>query len=289
RSKIYSYWAQAQEFKLHEAGKYKLGIGQVLLQSEVTREEHSVTFAILYLGDHHIFGGVRQYSDNNDYEFMKSEMTGAFSKSNVHEIIILMDKHFGTHSYSFWHLFKDDQQKIIEQVLETTSISAEGMMRQLYQNNYPIMQAVKELNLPLPHPIRIPLEFIVNAKLRKLLEQQEVNINELNRVQDEINRLSVNLDTLTLNYIATQRFTRYVERLFENPEDLVLMKKVVDFLKILKELPLTLDLWRSENLIFLIRRIHFEAFSYKSERGNVEAQTWMHNFNTLYEELNMKM
>ncbi len=289
RSKIYSYWAQAQEFKLHEAGKYKLGIGQVLLQSEVTREEHSVTFAILYLGDHHIFGGVRQYSDNNDYEFMKSEMTGAFSKSNVHEIIILMDKHFGTHSYSFWHLFKDDQQKIVEQVLETTSISAEGMMRQLYQNNYPIMQAVKELNLPLPHPIRIPLEFIVNAKLRKLLEQQEVNINELNRVQDEINRLSVNLDTLTLNYIATQRFTRYVERLFENPEDLVLMKKVVDFLKILKELPLTLDLWRSENLIFLIRRIHFEAFSYKSERGNVEAQTWMHNFNTLYEELNMKM
>lgn len=288
-SKIYSYRAQAQEFKIHEAGKHKLGIGKVLLESEITREEHSVTFAILYLGDHHIFGGVRQFSDEEEYNFMKSEMTGAFSKSNVHEIIILMDKHFGTHSYSFWHLFKDDQQKIVDQVLETTSISAEGMMRQLYENNYPIMQAVKELNLPLPHPIRIPLEFIVNAKLRKLLEQEEVDLGDMSRVKDEISRLSVNLDTLTLNFVATERFTNYMERLFAKPEDLVIMKKVVGFLKILKELPLTLDLWRSENLAFLIRRIHFEAFLYKSERGDVEAQTWVQTFNTLYEELNMKM
>ena len=200
-----------------------------------------------------------------------------------------MDKHFGTHSYSFWHLFKDDQKKIVDQVLENTSITAESLMHQLYENNYPIMQAVKELNIPLPHPIRIPLEFIINSKLRKILERDEINLDELEKVKEEINRLSVELDALTLNFIATERITSLMEQLFRHSDDVILMKLIVDLLKLLKELPLTLDLWRSENLCFLIRRIHYEAFLYKSERGDVEAQTWIDLFNTLYETLNMKM
>jgi hypothetical protein len=56
-----------------------------------------------------------------------------------------MDKHFGAHSYSFWHLFKDDQKRIINQVLENTSVTVENMLGQFYENNYLIMQAVKEL------------------------------------------------------------------------------------------------------------------------------------------------
>lgn len=289
KSKIYSYWSSSQTYELLEAGKYKLAIGKVLLESEITREKHMVTFAILYLGDHHIFGGVRQFTNDESFEHTKQEMEEAFSKSNVHEIIIMMDNHFGTHNYSFWHLFKDDQKKIIDQVLETTSVNVEGLLRQLYENNYPIMQAVQELNIPLPHPIRMPLEFIINSKLKKVLDQEDVDLTELNKVKDEVLRLSVGLDTLTLNYVATERITLLMEQLFENPDDLVLMQKIVDFLKIIKQLPLTLDLWRSENLCFLIRRIHFEAFSYKSERGNVASQTWIDLFKILYENLNMKM
>lgn len=288
-TRIYSYVAEAQIYDLKEAGKHKLAIGKALLRSVVTLDEHLVTFAVLYLGDHHIFGGVREYLGEEGFQETKKEMQNAFEKSNVHEIILLMDKHFGAHNYSFWHLFKDDQKRIINQVLENTSSAVEGLLRQLYENNYPIMQAVRELNLPLPHPLKVPLDFIVNSKLKKILEQENVDMNELKKVSNEVLQLSVELDTLTLNYIATHKITGMMEKLFEIPDDVELMQDAVDLLKQLRTLPLTLDLWKSENLCFLVRRIYYEGFLYRSERGDTDAQTWIDLFNTLYENLNMKM
>ncbi len=286
---IYSYVAEAQNYELHEAGKYKLALGKALLKSKITREEHMVTFAVLYLGDHHIFGGVREFENESFFLETKKEIQASFNKSNVHEIILLMDKHFGAHSYSFWHLFKDDQKRIINQVLENTSVTVENMLSQFYENNYLIMQAVKELSIPLPHPLKIPLDFVVNSKLKRILEQEKPDFYELNRIINEIQKLSVELDTLTLNYIATQRITTLMEQLFESAEDVDLMKSIVDLLILLKKTPLTLDLWKSENLCFLIRRIYYEGFSYRSERGDDKAQTWINLFHTLYENLNMKM
>jgi hypothetical protein len=85
------------------------------------------------------------------------------------------------------------------------------------------------------------------------------------------------------------RITSLMERLFEDPEDVHLMETIVKLLKLLKKTPLTLDLWKSENLCFLIRRIYYEGFTYRSERGDTKALTWISLFKTLYENLNMKM
>jgi alpha-amylase/alpha-mannosidase (GH57 family) len=286
---IYSYTTEAHSYDLQEAGKYKLAIGKALLRSNITREEHMVTFAVLYLGDHHIFGGVREFENEFAFKETKRDIQESFNKSNVHEIILLMDKHFGAHSYSFWHLFKDDQKRIINQVLEHTSVAVENMLSQLYENNYLVIQAVKELSIPLPNPLKIPLDFVVNSKLKRILEHEIPDFHELNKIINEIQKLSVGLDTLTLNYISTLRITSLMEQLFEDPEDVELMKRIVELLKMLKRIPLTLDLWKSENICFLIRRIYYEGFSYRSERGDEKSQTWISLFKTLYENLNMKM
>lgn len=288
-SHIYSYTATTKQYHLNEAGKYKLGMGKVVLKSEVTREEHMISFGVLYLGDHHIFGGVREFNNDQAFAEMRTEMEDAFNKSNVHEIIILLDKHFGTHNYSFWHLFKDDQKKILDKVLSHTSVAVEGMLRQLYENNYPILQAIKELNIPFPHPLKVPLEFVVNARLKRLIESDKLDFEELERIKEEVLRLSISLDSLTLDFIATERITSMMDSLFKNPFDIDLIKQVVRYLEVFKGLPLTLDLWRSENLAFIIRRIHYEGFLYKSEIGDVEAQRWIDLFNTLYTRLNLKM
>lgn len=288
-AKIYSYFAEAQIYDIREAGKHKLAVGKALLKSSVTLDEHLIAFAVLYLGDHHIFGGVREYAGEDGFMETKKEMEAAFDKSNVHEIILLMDKHFGAHNYSFWHLFKDDQKRIVNLVLQNTSAAVEGLLIQLYENNYPIMQAVRELNIPLPHPLKVPLDFVVNAKLRKILEAGDIDFPSLRKAINEIIQLSVELDTLTFNYLATQKITGMMERLFGEYDNTDLMRDIVELLKLLRKLPLTLDLWKSENICFLIRRIYYEGYLYRSERGDADAQTWIDLFNTLYENLNMKM
>ena len=79
-----------------------------------------MTFAVIHLGEHHLFGGVRASLEDEEYETMRDEIVEAFQKSRVHEAVVLMDKHFGMHNYSFWHLFKEDQKELLNKVLEET-------------------------------------------------------------------------------------------------------------------------------------------------------------------------
>ena len=286
---LYSYTVKSISYKRSEAGKQRLSIGKALLRSNVTLEENILTFAILYLGDHHLFGGIRKFTNESIFQETNDEMEQAFNKSNVHEIIVMMDKHFGTHNYSFWHLFKDDQKKVLDQVLENTTTMVEGLFRQMYENNYPIMQAVKELSMPLPNALKVPVDFIVNSKVRRILEKEEIDLDELQRVAEEINRLDVELDTLFLNYLATQRVTQMMEQFFETPDNIKLMESIVISLEIFKSTPLTLDLWRVENLAFLMKKIYFEGFSYRSKRGDLLSKSWVDLFKKLYLNLNMKL
>src|SRR5690606_5458171 len=137
---------------------------------------------VLHLGEQHLFGGVREYIDDETFLEMQREMSEAFQRSRVHEVIVLMDKHFGTHSYSSWHLFKDDQKKILKQVLKETVAAARGIFRKRYEDNYSIWQAIKELNIAPPEPIKCASSFTVNNKLRRILSSKEVNLEEMEEV-----------------------------------------------------------------------------------------------------------
>jgi hypothetical protein len=176
---VYSFSAETEHFDRYELGKYVLGMGRAKLTSEITWEEKTVTFAILHLGDHQLFGGVAELDNGPFYAKIQHEMQLALSESNVYEVVFLMDKYFGMHHYSFWHLFKDDQKKVLDKVLANTLKGIEGVFEGVYENNFPLMQAVQALQLPLPMPLKVASDFTFNAKLRELLEEEEIKQREL--------------------------------------------------------------------------------------------------------------
>ncbi|MEQ9438619.1 MAG: DUF3536 domain-containing protein [Cyclobacteriaceae bacterium] len=286
-ARIYSYDAKAENFEQHVAGKYKLAIGKAVLKSEVTLEEDQITFAILHLGDHHLFGGVRDYSGEEPFQTMREEVVRAFQKSRVHEAIVLLDKHFGTHNYSFWHLFKDDQKKILNQVLENTLTSVEGTFRRIYEDNYSLLQAMKELSIDPPRPLKFPGDFTVNAQLQRILESEEIDMRELSIVADSIQHLSVELDQVGLNYLAADRVNKMMNRLKEDPLNDRLIGKVVKFIQVCKQVNLSPDLWEAQNIAFLIRRKHYLEQCHERDSGDGKAQVWCEVFESLFYELNI--
>ena len=54
----------------------------------------TVSFAVLYLGDHNINGGVKEFVGDEDFLVMQDEIKNAFEKGNVPEVIRLMDMRF---------------------------------------------------------------------------------------------------------------------------------------------------------------------------------------------------
>lgn len=287
--KLYSYTAKADHYEQQKAGRHTLAIGRINIESDITWENGDVSFAVLHLGDHNIYGGVREYLDNESFEAMRKDIFTAFRKSNVPGIIVLMDKHFGTHNYSFWHLFKDEQKKIIDQILEYNNIGVEGLFRQIYDNNYPIMQAIKEMNMALPKPLKIPVDFIVNAKLQRIFQSDKINMNELSQTISEVKRLLVDLDKLTLEFVLAERLTLLIERFANNPQDISDMKVAVELLKEIKKIPLNPDPWRAQNLIFDIAGVHYQRQQQLNSEGDLSAKIWCEMFRDLCERLNIKI
>jgi len=288
-TQIYSYDAKAENFEMHEAGKYKLAIGKAVLKSEVTLETDQITFAILHLGDHHLFGGVRDYSGEESFEDMRNEVVTAFQKSRVHEAIVLLDKHFGSHNYSFWHLFKDDQKRILNQVLEQTLTGVEATFRKIYEDNYSLLQAMKELSIDPPNPLKFPGEFTVNANLRRLLMGEEIDMREFNILADSLEHLSVEIDQVGLNYLAAERVNEMMNQLKNDPLNDRLMHRTAQFIQVSRKVHLNPDLWEAQNIAFTLHRQHYPKQCEHRDKGDEKSRAWCDTFEVLFQELNIKV
>ncbi|HEX8185815.1 MAG TPA: DUF3536 domain-containing protein, partial [Blastocatellia bacterium] len=198
---IFAYNATREFYDRDEAGRQKLAIGRAYLRSNVTSAESKISFAVLHLGDHNLLGGVREYLDDNSFDSMYREIKDAFTRSDLAEMIHLMDKHFEAHNYSLWHLFRDEQRKVWSRVLETALVEVQGAFRQIYDHHYPIMQAMKEQRTPIPKAFLTTAEFTINADLRDAIEAEEPGQDRLQDLVAAVKRWEFEADKTTLGFV----------------------------------------------------------------------------------------
>ncbi len=287
-TQLYCYQVKSRHHEELEAGRQRLGIGQASLKSDLTWETAHITYAVLHLGEHQLFAGVRLFQSEEAYQHMRTEIVDSFERSNIHEIIYLLDKHFGAHNYSFWHLFRDDQRQILSSVLETTLVGVDTLFRRLYETNYPIMQALKQVNMNLPPELKNIHDFVLNADLKVIFASNDPDMESLERTINNAKRFPAELDILTLNYSATNSLTRLMKQLAREPENTSLMNTVMLMVKKLAEINLEPELWEARNIAFSLHRRLFKEHETRSRNGDETSQEWCDNFNALYESLNLK-
>ncbi len=282
--KLYSFSATSELREYHEAGKQKLVIGRAFIKSTITWEEIDVSYAVLHLGDHQLFGGVRSYISSEAMEELKSSMVEAFDKSRIYEMFNLMDRHFGNHNYSFWHLFRDDEKKIMDRVMAENLKNAEGIIYQLYENNYPLLQVYREMNMKVPRQLKQPIDLAVNTKLMHILDRDNIKLQDLEKLLESAKRISVDFDLVTLNYIANVRMSRYLTKLEDDPSDKELLNFIVELLRLFKEGGLNPEYREAQDIAFRIRE---NSYAKLCDMQDPEARKWCEMFDELYKNLNL--
>lgn len=104
---------------------------------------------------------------NDEYESMKDEVLTTFEKGAFSDIVRLMEKHFGMHNYSLKHLFKDEQRKIVNQVINATIEEFEETCCGLYENNRSLMGFLQQTGMSIPRTLYTAAEFTLNRNLKK--------------------------------------------------------------------------------------------------------------------------
>jgi alpha-amylase/alpha-mannosidase (GH57 family) len=289
RTRIYCYLADTEIYDRMEAGKLRLAIGKTRISSEITWDEDAISFAVLHLGDHNLNGGVRKFIGDEAFSTMHQEIKEAFGRGAIPEVIRLMDKHFGTNNYSLWHLFKDEQRKVLEQVLHSTLEGIEISFRKIYEENYPIMSFLQSLQMPLPRPLLLAAEYVINMDLRKIFEGEEFNGEKLENLIEEAKRWSLEIDKDTTGFVVNSWINGLMEKLRQTPEELPLFEQIEKALGLLSPLAIDLDLWKAQNRYFAIGKERYPLMSERAEKEDNFAKSWIEHFRQLGAYLHVRV
>ncbi len=281
QTKIYSYEVEREMYEHKELGSKKLAIGRIKIYSSVTGEEIAMSFAVLHQGEHNLNCGATADLSADLFKRMKEEIWGAFGDENFSAVWNLMDKHFGTHQYSLWDIFKSAQEKILNEILDPTLKGLDRLFRQIYQQNYPLIHAKKDKRISLPKTLATMVEFILHRDLQKFLEDEPLNLEQLQKLIKEVRRRSFELDKGTLSHIASAKVNHLMQNFFANPQETSLMITVDATLRVLDKLPLNLNLWKSENLYFFIKKKFYPMMQEKTKQGDPKAKAWVKVFEDL--------
>jgi alpha-amylase/alpha-mannosidase (GH57 family) len=279
------YTADADVCERKESGQRTLALGKFRLRSNITWEERSVDYAVLHLGDQNITAGVREHDGEAAYRAMCQTIGEAFAKSDMTSVMRQIDQHFGAHSYTLWDLFTEQKRKVLFRILEGNLRDLEADFRQIFETNYAIMQAMREMQIPLPEALSAPAEFVLNTDLRRLIEGPDVDLERLRKLAQEYATWDFKPDGEALTYIVGKRVGALMAAWAERLEDAASLKKVEEVLAVMKRLDVGLDLWQSQNIYFSTGKALSGKAAAKESGGQKAAAEWLRAFKSVGELL----
>ncbi len=278
---VYCYSVKKVRYEKLETGKLKLALGLIHIKSNVTSEENDISFAVLHMGDHNIFGGVRKFMGNEPFGEMWNNITEEFSRNDIPGTFHSIEQHFSSVNYSLWSLFRDEQRKVINTVMNSAVTEFERNLRQMNEINLPVIQVMKKMGVPLPGVFSSIMEFILNDDLKKMLCAIEPDIPGMKRIIEQLKEWNFEPDTLSISYTFTQRLNACMEEYISSPEKTEVLDKIVNLMEALEPLSLRFERWRLQNLYFIIGKNLYPEMKTRAGEGDAEALNWTGLFSRL--------
>ncbi|MCG3203626.1 MAG: hypothetical protein KCHDKBKB_00297 [Elusimicrobia bacterium] len=288
-SNTYCYRIEYEDYKTFTAGKARLVVGWIHVISDITLESERLVFSILHLGDHNLSGGVCRFTTPETYGAMIDEMVTVFRKADFSETIRVMDRHFGSATYSLKSLFRDEQRKIVASILGSVMAESEMILRQIYENNVPLMRFLADLSAPLPKALQAAAEFSVNLSLRHALEGEEMDVDKVRGILEEAKEARIPLDGVGLAYVVQNTLGHMVDALWAEPQDQALMNHFNTVMGLITDLPFEVSLWNVQNNYYEFFQRIYPNVKARAEVGDETAIEWKESFLSLGEKLRVKI
>ena len=286
---IYCYAVKAGEYQAEEAGRAKLAVGKATVTSDITQESLSLCFGVLHLGDHNISCGIKETQKDDDYETFVQEIRNAFGRADFQETFQLLEANFGAELYSLKALFRDEQRKILDIILQSTFADAEASYRQLYEYHVPLLRFLKESGIPAPKALYTAAEFVLNTSLRRIFEEEELDVEGAENLLEEARLEAISLDEPTLEIAVRRSIEKCSERLLADPSDLSVIRQIEAAIRISEALPFQVNLWKAQNVYYGTLHSIYEDLRLKAVNGDERAREWVECFVSLSDKLSVRV
>jgi len=288
-SKVYCFDLNRTDYRLLSAGKMRLALGRAFVRSEIVFESEHVSFGVLHMGDHNVTGGVRQFQGDEAYAALCAEIGEVFERGDLPEVLRIVDRYFGDGSFSLRLLFRDEQRRILRLILNQALEEAEASYRQLFEHYAPMMRFMADLHIPPPRRFQIAAEFTLNSTLRRALEAETIDLDNVYALLDETRRTGIALDTQTLEFAMRGATESLAQKWFAQPDDVALLQSLSDAAGLAAAFPFPVDLSQAQNLFFKLLQDVYPSYSARAAQGEPDPKEWVSAFLNLGDRLRVRV
>lgn len=259
KAQIFCYEASKIESETLKIGHNGLTFGVVSIFSQVTFEEKTFHYVVLHLGDQNIVTGIGECSKSDFCKEAFYQFKENFFKGDISKVIQLIEHFFPANNFLLSDLFKDEQRKILNQLLDSTIKEVSSSLYSVLEQHYSILNAIRDYEVPLPNLLQKGLELYFNSRILDILEGKKPDLLHLQILTQEINRWHLTLDKTRIAFASEKTINQLLDAFLQNPKDLDKMGNLESFLKVLTPLNLELDLWRAQNYLFSLSKKLFNT------------------------------
>ena len=147
---VFNYKIQTSDLIRHRAGVQILCLGRAVIHSKITLSVKHLSFAVLYLGNHHIIGGTTDNFDEDNFREIVTKLSTKFQNSYITSTIHDIHEYFGNTHFSFFDLMRDEQTKVLKEVIRVNVKDAVNAMDRMAQQNYSLLNLMRKQELVVP-------------------------------------------------------------------------------------------------------------------------------------------
>lgn len=175
RHRLYCYKTEKLDYQLQRMGAMTLAVGQLQLESQITRETSHLVFAVLHLGGWDFHCCIQPFSGRLAYSQLKEQLFSALEQASAAHAILAMVQLFGDdRSFSLQNLFAEERHRIMQLLTAETLTRVDQLYTQVYRDNYGVLMAFHRDEMPVPPELQVAAEIALSHRCQMSLRGLEL-------------------------------------------------------------------------------------------------------------------
>jgi hypothetical protein len=285
QARIYAFSIAQEDRQLFTAGNTRLAAGRIRVAFENTRSSDLVTYAVIHMGEHNLNCGVRYDGDFEEYQKLVAEMHEAFTHADFAQIIRLMDRHFGGTHYSLKNLFRDEQNRVLNQILATTREDIHNTYRLITDRYASLDRFLADMHAPPIKGLETAMEVVLNSELRRQFDNDRPDPQRIRSLLEESASSRASLDSGLLAYALKGHLDRLSDRFLKSPQDPEVLQNFISAAELVHQVPFEVNMWKPQNICHTMLKAVLPAMRRDAENHDEKAKVWVDKFLALRDQL----
>ena len=239
--------------EIRTRGNGHLAIGRIKVRSRSTCEAGETSFVVIHFGGLDFHAVLNSEQSLEEYETVKRLILSAYRSGSLADVTNLVSRVFPGNVHRLEDLFKDEQRRIIDIVLEERFHTYQRVFEHLANQDEDALDRLGRLNCPVPKMLMVTASAHLDSQLiyilRKLESGEEQSLESLLNLWERGKPWGYQFERVRTDAILARALASALGRIGEGVEIETVASRVDLLLEAINLLEITPDLWLAQNLL----------------------------------------